>query len=347
MIVFHSRTVGDTSNPGEATDGGLYDPRRHARATLVTWDVGAPVFNQTAQERLADAHAAVQVHVVVNAPDLPVVTATVAPAEPNGENSWYTGPVTVGLALGEGPAASIEARVDGSDWAGYGAPITLDTDGVHRIEYRAVVDGVPVEESAGAVDVRVDATAPTLETALDPWSGIGWTDAPVTAGLAAADATSGVARIEFRLDGGTWQATGDTLVFDEVGAHDVEVRAIDSAGNVGASEAFRVEVGPADLAVRAPGIGQLSSDNGWDTGLHDGDYRITMNLWWGENASRFTLYENGVAIGSQWLAAHSPDAQKAWVDVTGRSNGTYVYTGVLTNSKGSTETKSLTVTVSK
>ena len=70
-----------------------------------------------------------------------------------------------------------------------------------------------------------------------------------------------------------------------------------------------------------------------------------MNLWWGENGSRFTLYENGVAVGSKWLTAKSPNAQAAWLDLKGRPNGSYVYTGVLTNSKGSTPTGSLTVKV--
>lgn len=343
VIVYHSRTTGDTSNPGEATDGGLYDPRRHTRAKLVTWDVdGAPVFNQTRQERLADEQARVQVRVVV---DVPQISATVTPSSPDGENGWHTGPVTVDLALEDGPAATIEVRVDGGDWTAYAAPITLEADGVHRVEYRAIVAGTPIDASAGFVDVRIDATAPTVQHVLDPASGIGWVDVPVTASLDAADAASGVDRIEVRLDGGTWQSTDDTIVFDEVGAHDVEVRAVDVAGNAGATDAFRVDVAPADLAVRAPAKGQLSSDNGWDTGLLDGDYRITMNLWSGENASRFTLYENGVEIGSQWLTPRTPAAQQAWVDVTGRVNGTYVYTGVLTNSKGSTQTSSLTVQV--
>jgi GH43 family beta-xylosidase len=68
VIVFHSRTVGDTSNPGEATDAGLFDPRRHARAATEHWDVdGLPVLNMTAEEELPAALADVQVRVVVAA----------------------------------------------------------------------------------------------------------------------------------------------------------------------------------------------------------------------------------------------------------------------------------------
>ena len=51
-----------------------------------------------------------------------------------------------------------------------------------------------------------------------------------------------------------------------MGVHEVEVQAVDVAGNVSAADRFTVDIAPADGALRAPGIGQLSSDNGWDTG---------------------------------------------------------------------------------
>lgn len=343
VIVFHSRTIGDTSNVGEATDGGLFDPRRHTRAALVTWDIdGAPVINQSSQERLSDAQAHVQQRIVVAVPN---VTATVDPAVPNGANDWYTGPVTVTLALDEGPAATVEARVDGGEWAEYAAPITVTADGSHEVEYRALVNGVPIDASAGSVELRIDSLAPTVAHALTPLNGIGWTDKPVTAALTAQDATSGVDSIEVRVDGGSWQTAGATATFDQVGKHDVEVRATDSAGNVSAIRSFTVDIAPADNALTVPAKASLSSNNGYDTGLLDGDYRITMNLYWGENGSRVTFLENGVALKSQWLTANSPNAQTAFVDVSGRPNGTYVYTAVLTNSKGSTVSSALTVYV--
>ncbi|WP_395244620.1 hypothetical protein ACGGZK_02135 [Agromyces sp. MMS24-K17] len=102
---------------------------------------------------------------------------------------------------------------------------------------------------------------------------------------------------------------------------------------------------PDDGATTAPAKAVLSSDNGWDTGLKDGDYRITMNLWWGENAARFDLYENGTRIASTPLTPATPQAQSATVDVAGRVNGTYEYVGVLVNSKGETRTKALVVDV--
>ena len=98
-----------------------------------------------------------------------------------------------------------------------------------------------------------------------------------------------------------------------------------------------------DGAVARPAAGVLSSDNGWDTGLRDGDYTITMDLWWGQNASVFRLYENGVLLSSTRLDPATPAAQRATVDIRGRVDGEYVYTGELVNSRGVTAVAALRV----
>jgi arabinogalactan endo-1,4-beta-galactosidase len=89
----------------------------------------------------------------------------------------------------------------------------------------------------------------------------------------------------------------------------------------------------------------LSHDNGWDTGLQDGSYTVSMNLWWGVNATKFRLYENGTLIATTPLTFGGLGAQSASVAVTGKANGTYVYTGLLENSKGTTPVAPITVTV--
>jgi len=100
-----------------------------------------------------------------------------------------------------------------------------------------------------------------------------------------------------------------------------------------------------DGATQPPAVGVLSSDNGWDTGLHDGDYTITMNLWWGSNASRVHLYEDGELIASERVQPATPGAQRVTFPVAGRTDGTYVYTAELVNSAGRTTTAPLTVRV--
>ncbi|MFD0205658.1 MULTISPECIES: glycosyl hydrolase 53 family protein [Saccharothrix] len=102
-----------------------------------------------------------------------------------------------------------------------------------------------------------------------------------------------------------------------------------------------------DDARQVPAAGALSHDNGWDTGLQDGTYTVRMNLWWGENATALRLYENGVLIARVPLAYGGVAAQSASVPVSGKSDGTYVYTGELVNSQGRTAVRPVTVVVTR
>ncbi|WP_185602316.1 chitobiase/beta-hexosaminidase C-terminal domain-containing protein [Paenibacillus sp. 598K] len=102
---------------------------------------------------------------------------------------------------------------------------------------------------------------------------------------------------------------------------------------------------PVDSAAGKPGRAQLSDDNGHDTGLRDGDYTITMNLWWGDNATSYRLFENGQLIDQASLTAATPSAQRASTVIQGRVNGTYIYTCELENRHGITACGQHTVTV--
>lgn len=94
-----------------------------------------------------------------------------------------------------------------------------------------------------------------------------------------------------------------------------------------------------------PGKPVLSHNNDHTTGLKDGDYMITMNMWWGVNGRLFKLYENGVLIESKKMVSISPNAQTSVVEVSGKPNGTYVYTCELTNDKGTTKCDPMTIVV--
>ncbi|MFI7700294.1 carboxypeptidase regulatory-like domain-containing protein [Nonomuraea sp. NPDC049480] len=98
---------------------------------------------------------------------------------------------------------------------------------------------------------------------------------------------------------------------------------------------------PQDGATAPPAKATLSTTSGWENGLHDGTFDVTMNLWYGINGSVFVLYENGKEIARRDLTAKTPSAQKATVSLTGRANGTYVYTGELLNQAGRTPTASV------
>jgi hypothetical protein len=102
---------------------------------------------------------------------------------------------------------------------------------------------------------------------------------------------------------------------------------------------------PRDGATERPAAATLSTTSGWRTGLHDGTHDVAVNLWWGVNASVLVLYENDTEIARRDLRPATPAAQHATIPVTGRPNGTYVYTAELWNQAGITETAPVTVTV--
>jgi hypothetical protein len=99
------------------------------------------------------------------------------------------------------------------------------------------------------------------------------------------------------------------------------------------------------LSVGAPGKPVLSDNSGQATGLKDGNYTVTIYMWWGNNGSVFKLYENGVLISTNTLIDASPAAQVAKVDVKGKANGTYTYTSELINSFGTTTSSPLVVKI--
>jgi hypothetical protein len=104
----------------------------------------------------------------------------------------------------------------------------------------------PVDE----LTVRVDSTAPTTISRLvpplparTPW----WRRTPLL-DLRATDATSGVAKVEYRIDGGAWTPYAEPVSLP-VGVHTVRSRAIDVAGNLGPESVSSYGV---DAGVPAP-----------------------------------------------------------------------------------------------
>ncbi|WP_271753937.1 heparin/heparin-sulfate lyase HepB [Cohnella sp. JJ-181] len=130
-------------------------------------------------------------------------------------------------------------------------------------------------------------------------------------------------------------------------AYYYKVSAVNRAGESPLSEAVSATTKPLPDpgASGVPGNPVLSSDNGYDTGLLDGSYKIAMNMWYGDNGTSYKLYENGTLIDTRTLTAQSPSAQKAETAISGKANGSYTYTCELINSFGTTPCSPLSVAV--
>jgi len=100
-------------------------------------------------------------------------------------------------------------------------------------------------------------------------------------------------------------------------------------------------------ALGAPGTPVLTDDNGHGTGIKDGSYKVTMNMWWGNNGTVYKLYENDALIDTQVLGARSPQAQTISTSISGKRNGTYRYYAELTNAYGTTRSQVHTVIVTQ
>lgn len=141
---------------------------------------------------------------------------------------------------------------------------------------------------------------------------------------------------------GEWSATFDVSGF-ATGSYTIKVSASSKGmGNGSATAPLTLtsgrEPGP---ATGVPGQGVLTNDN-WDG---DGEYVVTMNMWWGQNAWAIDLYEDGTLVQSTDLTDATPQAQSASFAISGKGNGSYVYTAVLSNQHGEKSTLPMTVNV--
>ena len=130
-------------------------------------------------------------------------------------------------------------------------------------------------------------------------------------------------------------------------AYTFYVKAKDAAGNTsGDSPNLVVTTKSTSEVVKAtgvPGAPHLSHNN-WSG---DSAYNLHMTMWYGNNASKWEVYENGNLFYSANIIDNSPYQQDASLDVSGKSNGTYNYYTKLINKFGSSTSDPITITVTK
>lgn len=170
--------------------------------------------------------------------------------------NWYTTQAFVTASASDSLSglASFEMNVDNTGWVSY-SDTTL-TDGIHTIQYRATDNAGNVTQTTPQ-EIKVDTTAPTLSVSMTGATGQNnWYISNVTLTPTASDSMSGLAILEVSLDGGAWLGTESnqsTVISD--GAHIVQFRATDNAGNVSqtATQPINVDATTPSLSLNISG----------------------------------------------------------------------------------------------
>lgn len=170
-----------------------------------------------------------------------------------GSNGWYVSVVDVS-GMGSDAVSgvdTVEVSVNSGAWQSSAAL----ADGIYQTQAR-VVDQAGWSALSPVQTVRVDTVQPSLTmTASGTKGGGDYFRSAVTISLAAEDAGSGVALVEYRLDGQDW-VTGSSVTITADGDHGLEGRVTDQAGNVSLrGMAVHIDTIPpvADFIMPAPG----------------------------------------------------------------------------------------------
>jgi len=155
-----------------------------------------------------------------------------------GIGDWYISPVTVGLEASDALSEldRIEWNLDGGVWEKYDAPIVVDEDGPHVINFRSF-DVLENAERTDKVSFMVDITGPE-GLHIDLVDGNGFVNIPtINLKLNAIDLASGMDQMRFCINEGEW---GDWIKFQRThyialpdldGTYIIGFSSMDIAGN--------------------------------------------------------------------------------------------------------------------
>ncbi|MET8995637.1 copper-binding protein [Amycolatopsis sp. NPDC004169] len=236
----------------------------------------------------------------------PVVTASVTGERDSSGN--YVGSATVSLSATDAGSgvASVEYQLDGGSWTAYPAPVVVSTAGTHMLHYRAHdVAGNQSEEGMAHFTVVArpgDTTAPSVSAAITGTQDTAGNYLDVaTARITATDAGSGVASVEYQLDGGAWTAYTAPVAVTAAGAHMLHYRATDVAGNVSPEGMAHFTVVRSDTTAPVVSASVAGTQDG------DGNYvgKATVTVTASDAGSGVALVEYKVD-GGAWTAYAAP-----------------------------------------
>ncbi|NJQ00223.1 DUF1080 domain-containing protein [Streptomyces sp. PLAI1-29] len=251
------------TDPGsgvESVEYALDDGDFTAYAEPFTVDtVGEHTLRYRATDRAGNTSEVATVEFTVAEPPADDTTAPETSAEVSGDRNddgAYLGTATVTVSASDSGSGvkSIEYALDDGEFTGYTAPVAVDTVGEHTLRYRATDHaGNTSEEKSVEFTVAEppaqDTTAPEVSAEVtgdrnDDGAYVG----AATVTLTATDEESGVARVQYSLNGGPYLVYADPVRIDRAGDHLVRYRATDKAGNTSAARSLDLTVAEEEIS---------------------------------------------------------------------------------------------------
>lgn len=179
----------------------------------------------------------------------PTVTGTVSGSQNAAGDYVGSATVTVTATDAGSGVDTVEYQVDDTSFLPYTAPVRVSSIGDHSVQFRAK-DKAGNQSAVGSVSFSVvaptdpgDTTPPTVTaSAAGNQDAAGNYIGSATVTVAATDSGSGVAKIEYAVDGAAFATYTAPFVLNTVGMHMVSYRATDVAGNVSAEGMLHLTV---------------------------------------------------------------------------------------------------------
>lgn len=236
-----------------------------------------------------------------------------------GGDGWNTTDVVMALSATDdisGIARKEYSMNGGSSWTTYGSSVTFSNPGNAAMLFRSV-DSAGNVEASRSVSFKIDEAAPVTSYNIIGTEGDnGWFTSDVSVTLSASDlladtsvATSGVDKVWYQVDGGTWQEYAGSFPVNGDGMHTVQLYSVDLAGNVEATKSVTINIDTIAPSSDASLSGTMGN-NSW----YISNVTLAITASDGESISPLAgrLTTDAVAVSDVARIEYSVDAGATW-----------------------------------
>ena len=182
----------------------------------------------------------------------PVTNYTITPNNPTGTNGWYTRRATFAFTRNDSVSwiNTTWYRINNGTWENYIAPVILQDDGIHMVEYYSI-DNAGNKETLNLVEIKIDKAPPTIRISKPVANRLYIFDreiirlpfqirilGQITLEVFANDKASGIQKVQYIIDYGTRVDVTRApfqYIYDESSLlrhrHVITAKAVDKAGN--------------------------------------------------------------------------------------------------------------------